>query len=38
MYIFIQNKNMTNQQNEWLNKEKNLLDDIRESKLSNRGK
>jgi len=29
---------MTNQQNEWLNKEKNLLDDIRESKLSNRGK
>jgi len=30
------NKNMTNQQNEWLNKEKNLLDDIRESKLSNR--
>ncbi|ORX48676.1 hypothetical protein BCR36DRAFT_72926 [Piromyces finnis] len=30
------NKNMTNQQNEWLNKERNLLSDIRESKSNNR--
>jgi len=29
------NKNMTNQQKEWLNKEKNLLSDIRESKSNN---
>jgi len=29
---------MTNQQKEWLNKEKNLLSDIRESKSDNRGK
>ena len=29
---------MTNQQKEWLNKERNLLSDIRESKSDNRGK